>query len=100
MKQKPIAAFNIHKEIPLAYRFFASVIYIAQTFFTNSGLLENLRKKNVYFINKALKRKLAKSGLTQGQVIEVDRRQNLSEEEYVKTRQRGGGVYANLNLGI
>lgn len=70
---------SIHKEIPLRYRLSSSVIFILQHLIKGSSFVQKWRKSNVNAIDRALDKKGLK-----GQCLEVDRRENLSEDEFVK----------------
>lgn len=88
-----MASFNIHTEVPFLNRHWSSIIYVLQSFFPESSLLENMRQKNTLMITRTLKKRLAKKGLTQGGTIEVDRRENLSKEDFAK-------YYLNRHLPV
>jgi hypothetical protein len=69
-------AYSIHGEIPLRNRAAASVIYVLQCVFPESSRLENARQWNV----RAITRKLR----TRGRTIEIERRKDLGEREFVR----------------
>ncbi|HUP58284.1 MAG TPA: cupin-like domain-containing protein [Bdellovibrionota bacterium] len=64
----------MHREVPLLNRWTGSALFVLRSCFPGSGLLEEARKRNV---------RSAASRMQDGASLEVDRRKDLSEEEFV-----------------
>lgn len=79
----PIAK-SISHEIARPYRCLAGFIYILQTAFPEISIFERIRKKNVDLAIKSLKKKWKKQGLEEAVTLQVDRKKNLSQEEFFK----------------
>lgn len=75
----------IHSQIPFRFRMIENATFVLLHLFPKYQWIENLRAKNVLNIISRLKQNV--------QILEVDRRQNLSEEEFVKN-------YLNLGLPV
>lgn len=71
---------NIHREIPFLNRFLSSTYFVLAHAFPKSNLLESARKKNVSSIIEKLKN----HGANEFHTLEVDRHDELSEQEFVK----------------
>lgn len=70
-------------DISILFRFSSGLIFIAQHFLKSNKVVEKLRKTNLNRIVKKLQKKRLREGLICGRVLEVDRRKNLSEQEFV-----------------
>lgn len=71
---------NIHNEIPFIYRFVGAVDFVLQHVFPKNNQFRKLRKKNVRSIVQILE----KTNVSEKTAIEVDRRENLGEKEFVQ----------------
>jgi hypothetical protein len=70
--------------ITLICRFEAGVIFILKNLYPDKLFIEAWRKKNVSRTIFILKKKLAKNNLLEGCEIEIDRKNNISEREFIK----------------
>ncbi|MGZ3726104.1 MAG: hypothetical protein ACXWQQ_09890, partial [Pseudobdellovibrio sp.] len=70
---------NLHNEIPFYYRFMGGFNFVFKHIFPQSEVLEKMRRSNVNGIVKSLEQNKSRSiSLT------VERRENLSEQEFIK----------------
>lgn len=72
---------NIHSQIPLRYRYKASVVLILRHMFPKNNLLLKTYKKNILAISSFLKKS---SRDCQSTEISVDRVKNISDKDFVK----------------
>lgn len=71
-------------DLSVRERFNSGFIFIAQHIFKSNETLENLRKKNLDSLVAKLRKKRLSEGFASGQILQVDRKKNLSEEEFVQ----------------
>lgn len=80
---------KIHHEVPFTNRFISSSLFILKHIFTNNQTLQKIQERNI--ASAVLKMKA--HGMKPGRIVQVDRRKNLSTEEFMKT-------YHKFNLPV
>lgn len=71
------------QNIPLYLQISANFIFILKQLFPHSLKIEKIRKNNVLKITNYLQANLKKENLDSGRHLEVERRENLTEKEFV-----------------
>lgn len=76
--------YSLHTEIPFYLRVAAAIVYMLLCMFPESKFLENLRASLVKIIIRDLSLRLKKQNRTTGHVLQVERRTNLTEKEFIR----------------
>lgn len=71
-------------DISVTDRFSAGLIFIAQHIFKTSKAVENMRVKNLKKMHEKLQKKRLREGLVRGRILQVDRKKDLSEKDFIE----------------